>query len=136
MKYMYLKKKSLTKVIFKDSSNHMWIVLLYVNVIELSYEVYVSVIWQQSDGYMTLRKIANGNFFEKKNENFWQFFLKNMSSFWQFFDIQMTIFRKVRSLYPSLTLCIHPERRWQHRFAYCLPCFVMVTMRSSIFNDF
>ena len=43
------------------------------------------------------KKIAIGNFFEKKKKIFGNFFEK-MSSFWQFFDIQMAIFWRVSLL--------------------------------------
>ena len=39
---------------------------------------------------------AIGKFVEK-NDNFCQFFLKKCQVFWQFFDIQLAIFRRVRS---------------------------------------
>ena len=78
---------------------------------------YTKVRW---DGHwdLTLRKIATWlskncqktwHFFQKNcqklsfffnkiaKDKFWQFFLKKMSSFGPFFDIQMAIFRRVRS---------------------------------------
>ena len=52
------------------------------------------------------QKIAKTWYFFKKidknchffSTNFCQYFWKKMSSFWQFFDIQMSIFRRVRSV--------------------------------------
>ena len=73
---------------------------------------------------LTLRKIAiwmskncpkldiffNGNFVEKMT--ILSIFLKKIASCGQFFDIQLAIFRGVRSEYRAPYLCLYTRKRW------------------------